>query len=379
VLSRLLLTLRRHAGAAAACLWAESNGGLCLIAADPADLPLGETVPHPGGAITEAMERGALNLVFMDQPDSGLPALPLLQDRLASRVVAVLPVRSTDSRSPAAICLYLPEPPDDAAARLFEWGRWAQVAGAALDAGTIRLLPPDSGEYPLADLRPENIHVVAAGLARRVGIQLATVLTSLQHASGMLESDDPATRFLDHATEGIDRTRELLARLQQFAGQDPLFAESVSVADCAAEAVRRLETERPNQVRLTLSIPPGLPAALADRIQITAAIEEVIRNALEASPAGTDVSAGIMLEDETIRVEVIDQGVGMAPEVLEKAALPFFTTKHLAKHAGIGLSTTDGIVRRHGGKVSVSSRPGGGTTVRMWIPLRVQSPTIPQG
>lgn len=370
---RFLETLRRHTGADAACLWAESNGGLCLVAADPTDLPLGEVVPHPGGGVAEALYRGILHVETTAEWNQVLPSLPLLQDRLASKAVVVLPVRAVGERPAAAICLYLPDMPEGSTLPLFEWGRWARLLDEVVAAPVGTTLPAEWRRASLADPRPENIQEVAAGLAERVGVRLAAVLSSLEHASRMVGETEPVSRFLKHAVEGIDRTRELLARLQLFAARDPVVAERVSVADCAAEAVRRLEPERPYNVRLTCSMPPGLPAVLGDRMQIIATIEEVVRNALEASPPGTDVSVDLEREEDAIRVTVSDQGTGMGSEVLEKAALPFFTTRNRAEHPGIGLATAEGILRRHGGRITISSRPGGGTTVRMWIPLRAQN------
>ncbi len=68
-------------------------------------------------------------------------------------------------------------------------------------------------------------------------------------------------------------------------------------------------------------------------------------------------------------VTVADNGVGMTPEVLEKAFDPFFTTRGVGSGSGLGLSTARDILQSHGGDISLESVAGSGTTVKIVIPL----------
>jgi signal transduction histidine kinase len=374
LLHRLLETLRRHSGAEAACLWVESDGGLRLFAADPPDLPLGEVVPHPGPLIAGVMEDGAIHLVSPSGEDASLPSLPLLHDRLRSEAVAVLPAGGEHDRLPAAICLYLPRIPADPAPLLFEWSRWAALVGEILPDVIERNDRSDLESAGRTGLQPEGVREVAGGLARQVGVRLATILPALEQAGSLLDRDDPAQRFLLHVREGIDRTSDMMAHLLACADDEPIIAESVSVADCVAEAVRRLESERPPQVGLTATLPAGLPLVVADRVQVIAAFVEVVRNALEASPTSCAVSVEVTREERSIRITVEDEGPGMQSAVLARAVRPFFSTKRVAEHPGLGLTMAEGIIRRHGGRMAISSRLGGGTSVRMWIPVQARPP-----
>ena len=69
------------------------------------------------------------------------------------------------------------------------------------------------------------------------------------------------------------------------------------------------------------------------------------------------------------RIDVSDNGQGIAPEHLERIYDPFFTTKAARKGTGLGLSVTYGIVREHGGSIEVESRPGAGSRFRVELPL----------
>jgi hypothetical protein len=73
-------------------------------------------------------------------------------------------------------------------------------------------------------------------------------------------------------------------------------------------------------------------------------------------------------EGPHIAIEVADSGTGIPPEVAERIFDPFFTTKAVGKGTGLGLSTVMGIVKSHGGVISLTSRPGMGTTFRILVP-----------
>jgi signal transduction histidine kinase len=372
-LRTVLATLRLHAGAEAACLWMESAGGIWLVEADPRDLPLGEVVPHPGGAVADVMEDGAIHLVESADDDPRMPSLPLLQDRLGSRAVVVLPARPVGTDPHAVVCLYFRDVPPAEYERFFAWGRWARLLEPFLPGRGVLESESTGWGGGLVDDRPENVRTMARKLARRMTVQLATIEASLTEAGRLVEDSDPAEKFMRHATETLDRTKEMLGRLELFAGEDAPAPAPVSLADCLRAALQRLEPERPARVRLIHRIPTGLPLVLADRVQLMGAVEEVVRNALEAAPAATDVLLRVELSGTWICVEVSDQGTGMTRELLERAALPFHTTKNRAGHTGLGLSTAEGIVRRYGGRIAISSSLGHGTTVRMWLPCEPAS------
>ncbi|MOA64030.1 Sporulation kinase E [compost metagenome] len=73
-------------------------------------------------------------------------------------------------------------------------------------------------------------------------------------------------------------------------------------------------------------------------------------------------------------MEVADTGAGIAPEILQKIFDPFFTTKPVGQGTGLGLSLSYGIVKKHGGDISVRSEPGVGTTFRIELPMRQNRP-----
>jgi CheY-like chemotaxis protein len=128
-----------------------------------------------------------------------------------------------------------------------------------------------------------------------------------------------------------------------------------------------------------IAVDDGLPAIRADRHQLEMAILNLTVNARDAMPAGGTVriSAGLsgagrpetLPAGEFIRLAIRDEGVGMDARTLASATEPFFTTKAVGHGTGLGLSMVDGLVSQMGGALTLTSEPGRGTEVTLWLPL----------
>src|SRR5581483_1358107 len=92
-------------------------------------------------------------------------------------------------------------------------------------------------------------------------------------------------------------------------------------------------------------------------------------NARDAMSSGGTLEVRTWAEGAGVRVEVMDNGPGIAPEHLHRVYDPFFTTKAARKGTGLGLSVTYGIIQEHGGSIEVSNRAGGGARFRIDFPL----------
>ncbi len=92
-------------------------------------------------------------------------------------------------------------------------------------------------------------------------------------------------------------------------------------------------------------------------------------NARDAMGSGGVLEVRSWVEGGRVRIEVGDNGHGIAPEYVHRIYDPFFTTKAARKGTGLGLSVSYGIIQEHGGSIEVTNRPGGGALFRLELPL----------
>ena len=121
--------------------------------------------------------------------------------------------------------------------------------------------------------------------------------------------------------------------------------------------------------RKVLALESHTPRAVvqADAHLLQQVLDSLLSNAAEAMPAGQRCDVSVRESDSrTIRIEVKDGGAGIAPDVLEQIFRPFFTTK--PQGLGLGLPLAKRVVEGLGGSLTIDSRPGEGTTVRVDLP-----------
>jgi signal transduction histidine kinase len=119
-----------------------------------------------------------------------------------------------------------------------------------------------------------------------------------------------------------------------------------------------------------------LPSVPCFPMQLKQVFMNLLMNAYQAIEEGLGTSGGqgtITLVTERcaggVRVSVRDTGIGIPPEHRSRIFDPFFTTKKVGSGTGLGLSTSFGIVQRHGGSLSVESEPGAGTCFELFLPV----------
>ncbi|MFN8005720.1 MAG: response regulator [Terriglobia bacterium] len=171
---------------------------------------------------------------------------------------------------------------------------------------------------------------------------------------------------------------QTVRRIQDFTriGANQFF-QDVQVNEVVEEAINSLrplwlDQSRANGIQIDVQFEAGVvPPVCGSRAELIDAVRNVLRNALEAMPDGGTVRVATSLEENesnaTVAIRIIDSGIGMPEEVRRKIFDPFFSTKG-PKGAGLGMSVTYGIVRRHHGDIRVSSILGQGTTCVIALP-----------
>jgi signal transduction histidine kinase len=125
---------------------------------------------------------------------------------------------------------------------------------------------------------------------------------------------------------------------------------------------------------VTLVVEPtyGLPSCIVDRDQIRQTVHNLLANAIDAMPAGGTLTLRTRTEKDNgvnyVVTDVIDTGVGIPEEKVNRIFDPFFSTKEIGHGTGLGLSICKKIMEEHRGSIRVSAAPGGGATFSLYIP-----------
>ncbi len=130
--------------------------------------------------------------------------------------------------------------------------------------------------------------------------------------------------------------------------------------------------KRGSDINIKFELEENLPQINADHGQIQQAIIALATNAIDAMPNGGTLTFRAKPSNNRVIIEIQDSGVGIAPENLSKVFEPFYTTKEVGKGTGLGLAVCYGIVTEHGGRLSVRSNVGVGTTFTIFLPLQKQ-------
>lgn len=166
------------------------------------------------------------------------------------------------------------------------------------------------------------------------------------------------------ARSGADLTSKLLA----FGRKQP---HAPRVVDLGAELVATgalLRRVLSREIQLDLALGDDVGAVCIDPVQLQQVVMNLAINASDAMPSGGRLTMRTRREGEMAVLVVEDDGIGMAPEVRDRAFDPFFTTKLGGRGTGLGLATVLGAVHQSGGQVSIDSAPGEGTRVTVRLP-----------
>jgi len=235
----------------------------------------------------------------------------------------------------------------------------------------------------------EALGELTSGIAHDFNNLLMIILSSLQLLAKCLPAGDQrAARLLDAALQGGKRGAALTARLLAFARQqqltplpvDPrrlllslrpmlshLFSSAVSIEEDFPAGLWNLRAD-PNQLELALL---NLAANARDAMPDGGRLRLAARNATVAPTESIFIGHGtrpVVPAGQFVVLTVGDDGIGMDEAALARAADPFFTTKGPGKGTGLGLSMVHGFAIQSGGALLLSSRPGEGTNVELWLP-----------
>jgi signal transduction histidine kinase/CheY-like chemotaxis protein len=230
----------------------------------------------------------------------------------------------------------------------------------------------------------------ALQLAHSVSLDFNNVLTSiLGHTSlilGKLEPNHPWRKSLLEVEKAASRAAEIANDLGSFSRQETKKTSQAegNLNPILQRCVEFFQKSLPaDQIAWNFQLERKLYAVRFDELKVQQAFLRIIENAVQAIETRgriTIQTRNVLIneptQDRNVRLvagayvcaEVSDTGCGIEPDVLPRIFEPFFTTKRGTSHRGLGLAWVYGIVTNHGGGVAVSSQPGIGTSVRLYLP-----------
>jgi PAS domain S-box-containing protein len=232
-----------------------------------------------------------------------------------------------------------------------------------------------------AAARLEATATLAGGIAHQFNNLMCGVLGNAELLQMKLTDRPDMLVGLAQIAASAHRASELAGQLLAFAQGGKYQSKDMSLNETIRETLRMQESALPPSIRVQRELEPTLWAIKADRTQMSQLVMNLYLNAVEAilesgrilittrNVAGDEPGAPVppdLKPGRYVCLSVEDTGCGMNPEVRAKVFEPFFTTKFQGR--GLGLAAVYGIVKNHGGAISISSEVGQGTTFKVYLP-----------
>jgi signal transduction histidine kinase len=217
---------------------------------------------------------------------------------------------------------------------------------------------------------------MTASIAHEVSQPIAGILTNASTLARMLAAEPPnlpgANETVRRTIRDANRASEVVKRLRAMFSKKAPTLEEVDLNEAAREvlALSAGELRRANAV-LEVNLADDLPTVHGDRVQLQQVILNLLLNAADAMSAVNDRPRKVMIQTErdqgdSVKLSVVDTGVGIDPQAIEKLFDAFYTTK--AHGMGVGLAISRSIIKSHQGRLWAQANVGPGATFAFTIP-----------
>ncbi|HYA15652.1 MAG TPA: PAS domain S-box protein [Syntrophales bacterium] len=242
----------------------------------------------------------------------------------------------------------------------------------------------------------EAIGTLAGGIAHDFNNILTAIIGYTEIARTKVPVESPVRRNLEQVLKAGSRAKDLVSQILTFSRQTEQERKPVQMAPIVNEALKLLRSSLPSTIKICqeIALTPEECIVLADPTQIHQVLMNLCTNAAHAMRDRGGVLTVTLSEVEAddsfilkhpdmrlgpyVRLMVRDTGYGINEAVIERIFDPYFTTKGPGEGTGLGLAVVQGIVKSHGGMITVHSEPDKGTTFQVFLPM-ISQDAVPDG
>lgn len=208
---------------------------------------------------------------------------------------------------------------------------------------------------------------LAQGVAHEVRNPVTIIGGMAQLLKKKIPATDPGQKFLQEISAAVSRLEKIVKEVESFARMPAPYLVSTDISGVIHSSLAAFTEQFASRgVALEVQMPPELPLVPLDASFMNQIFHHLLENALEAMPAGGKLFLAVALEGGSVRITLRDTGLGIPAEILPLVFDPFFSTK--PQGTGMGLTIAHRIISEHKGEMCLSSTPGVGTTVDLWLP-----------
>ncbi|MBW2096195.1 MAG: HAMP domain-containing histidine kinase [Deltaproteobacteria bacterium] len=217
-----------------------------------------------------------------------------------------------------------------------------------------------------------SLGTLVSGVAHELNNPINNIVLTVDSLVGKREiSEQRRAVLLEDILAQALRASEIVKNLLEFSRAEISTYRELDLGTLLKETINIARNHMTlSKVQLHDEIADDLPTINGNHQGLQQVFLNLITNAVQAMPKGGDLTVRTSLEKENkIKVDVRDTGTGISEEDLPHIFDPFFTTKDVGKGTGLGLSVSYGIIKKHGGQITVKSKPGKGTTFTVVLPV----------
>jgi signal transduction histidine kinase/CheY-like chemotaxis protein len=241
-----------------------------------------------------------------------------------------------------------------------------------------------SQQQLLQSQKMEAVGTLAGGIAHDFNNHLAVMLGNARFVSDQIDAGEEVRDALRDLQRSAEHCAQLTRSLLAFSRRTPVTIQVIAVRDVLSAVADLVRPLLPSSIRFEVAAVDPADAVRADATQLRQVLINLVVNARDAMPEGgrlrlSSRRRGVSLQEALenglpkagtcVEISVSDDGCGMPEDVRSRVFEPFFTTKGLGQGTGLGLATAYGIIQQCGGRISLETEVGRGTTFRVLLPL----------